>query len=150
MVERAQVLVVDASVAIKWYVEEEYREQALILRRDYYDGKVALVSQPLLFYEVANALRCHEALTSSDVVDSVNSLIDMQIDLLAPMKEVVDAAVDLAFEEGATVCDAVYLALAELTGSKVITADEKLLEKFSQGRRKNVLLIKDYKGVEVG
>ena len=145
MVEGAQVLVVDASVAIKWYVEEEYREQALHLRRDYYDGKVALASQPLLFYEVANALRYHAALSSSDVVNSINSLLDMQLDLQTPMREVMDAAVDLAFEEGITIYDAVYLALAELLGFKVITADENLLEKLGEGRKKIILLIKDYK-----
>jgi len=145
MVEGAQVLVVDASVAIKWYVEEEYREQALNLRRDYYDEKVALASQPLLFYEVAMALRYHVALSSNDVVNSINSLLDMQLDLSAPMREVMDAAVNLAFEEGVTIYDAVYLALAELLGSKVITADEKLSEKLGEGRKKIILLIKDYK-----
>ena len=143
--EGAQVLVVDASVAIKWYVEEEYREQALNLRRDYYDGRVALVSQPLLFYEVANALRYHVALSSSDVMNSIDSLLDMQLDLLTPMREVLDAAVDLAFDEGVTIYDAVYLALAEYLGSKVVTADEKLLEKLSGGRKKIIQLIKDYR-----
>lgn len=147
MVEGAQVLVVDASVAIKWYVEEDYREQALNLRRDYYDGRIALASQPLLFYEVANALRYHVALSPSDVRRSINSLLDMQLDLLTPMGEILEAAVDLAFNEGITVYDAVYLALAEYLGSKVVTADEKLLEKLSEGRKRTILLIKDYKSL---
>lgn len=142
--EGAQVLVVDASVAIKWYVEEEYREQALNLRRDYYDGRVALASQPLLLYEVANALRYHVALSSSDVMSAVNSLLDMQLDLPTPIREVLSVAVDLAFDEGITIYDAVYLALAECLDSKVVTADEGLLEKLSEGRKKRILLIKDY------
>lgn len=145
MVERAQVLVVDASVAIKWYVEEDYREQALNLRSDYYDGKVTLASHPLILYEVANALRYHPALSSRDVIDSVNSLLDMQLNLFTPTKEVMDAAVDLAFDEGITVYDAAYIALAEFLGSKIVTGDEKLFERLSDGRRRSILLIKNYK-----
>lgn len=107
-----------------------------------------MATQPLLFYEVANALRCHVALSSSDVMRSIDSILDMQLDLLTPMREVLDAAVDLAFDEGVTIYDAVYLALAEYLGSKVVTADEKLLEKLSEGRKRMILLIKDYRCVE--
>lgn len=94
---------------------------------------------------MVSALGYHPALSSRDVVDSVNSLLDMQLDLFAPTKEVMDAAVDLAFDEGITVCDAAYVALAEFLGSKIVTGDEKLFERLSEGRRRSVLLIKNYK-----
>jgi len=38
----AQVFIVDASVAVKWYVEEEDRDKALDVRRDYLEGKIHL------------------------------------------------------------------------------------------------------------
>jgi predicted nucleic acid-binding protein len=40
VVERAQIFVIDASVAVKWYVEESDRDMALKVRRDYVDGRI--------------------------------------------------------------------------------------------------------------
>jgi hypothetical protein len=34
--------------------------------------------------------------------------------------------------------------IVELLGSKIITGDEKLLEKIGEGKKKRILLIKDY------
>jgi hypothetical protein len=41
MVERAQIFVIDSSVAVKWYVEED-REKAVEVGRDYVEGKIDL------------------------------------------------------------------------------------------------------------
>jgi len=145
MVAEAQVFVVDASVAVKWYVEERYRKQALRLREDYYDGRVVLASQPLLLYEVANALRYHPGITAEDAVSSVDSLLDMQLDLFQPTRDTLEEAVKLAFNEDLTIYDAAYLALAKLLGGRLLTADESLLRGLSREVEGLVLLLKDYR-----
>ncbi len=49
-----QIVVVDASAAIKWVVEEEFSEQAEALLND--AATSAIVGPPALITEVANAL----------------------------------------------------------------------------------------------
>jgi len=145
MVARTQVFVVDASVAVKWYVEEEHREQALELRQDYYDGKVTLRSHALILYEVANALRYHPGLSADDVLNSLTSLLDMQLDLFQPTENAAKEIVDLAFNEDLTVYDAAYLALARLSAARLLTADETLYNKLGPEAKALVLLLKDYR-----
>lgn len=57
-VERPEkIAVVDASVAVRWFVEEEFTRQALAMADDYQARKVDLRSTQLLPFEVLNALR---------------------------------------------------------------------------------------------
>jgi len=144
MVERTQILILDASVAVKWYVEEELREQALALRHDYYEEKLLLISQPLLLYEVANALRYHPTLSSEDVMTAIDSLLAMQFNLITLGKNEAEAAVKIAFDENLSMYDATYLALADITGTQIVTADESFYKKLSTERKKLVLLLGNY------
>ena len=50
-------IVVDDSVAAKWYLIEEYSDNAIKLRNDYVRGLVQIIVPSLLEYEVLNALR---------------------------------------------------------------------------------------------
>ncbi|MBI5242614.1 MAG: type II toxin-antitoxin system VapC family toxin [Elusimicrobia bacterium] len=49
--------VLDASVALKWFVEESGTARALAFRDDFLAGKIVLASPDLLLYEAANVLR---------------------------------------------------------------------------------------------
>jgi len=49
--------ILDASVVLKWFVNEADSGQALKLREDFYAGKREIVVPDLLFFEIANALR---------------------------------------------------------------------------------------------
>ncbi|MDD1745106.1 MAG: type II toxin-antitoxin system VapC family toxin [Candidatus Methanoperedens sp.] len=46
------VFVLDASVVIKWFSEEEYTDRALKLRDDFFKGDIELVVPDLILYEV--------------------------------------------------------------------------------------------------
>jgi predicted nucleic acid-binding protein len=52
-------LVVDASVAVKWLIPEEYSHLALKLLKDFAERAVELHAQLLLKYEAYNALRTY-------------------------------------------------------------------------------------------
>jgi len=49
-------LILDASVVLKWFLEEEQAEKALAYRQDHLSGEICLVATPLLAFEVSNAL----------------------------------------------------------------------------------------------
>ena len=51
--------IIDASIAVKWFVAERDSEKALTLRGMYEREKIELVAPSLIYYEVANALRFH-------------------------------------------------------------------------------------------
>lgn len=148
-VERSPLFVIDASVVVKWFVQEEFREEALAVRRDYTEGTIDLASPVLIVYEVFNALRYHPTF-ANDIGTYADSLLDMQIDLRLPSRETNKLAAQLAMEEGISGYDAHYLSLAETLNTKVITADEKFAYGLSEARKADVILLKDYKRRGVG
>lgn len=120
------VFVLDASVVIKWFSEEEYTVRALKLRDDFSKGDIELVVPDLILYEVSNALRYNPDFDETDVADAVGTLFDIGISIIVPNREVINSALNLAYEHKITVYDAYYVALAKEINYKLITADRKL------------------------
>lgn len=118
-------LVVDASVAIKWLVEEEGSEAALALKgRD-------LAAPALLRVEAANVLRTLVARKAAKPDEALELFVFLQA---APLT-IVDhddaleaQALRLALDLGHPVYDCVYLALAERMGRVLVTADNRFFK----------------------
>ncbi len=53
---KAAEVVVDVSVVIKWFGEEEYSDKAILLRDRYIEGEISIIAPELMLYEVLNAL----------------------------------------------------------------------------------------------
>ncbi len=120
------VFVLDASIVIKWFSEEEYTDKALELRDDFSKGDIELVVPDLMLYEVSNALRYNPDFNETDVSEAVGTLYDIGISIIVPNREVINSALNLAYEHKITVYDAYYVALAKEINFKLITADRKL------------------------
>lgn len=125
----SSVYVLDASVIIKWFSEEEYTDKALKLRDDFFKGEAELAVPDLLLYEVSNALRYNADFDENDVAEAVGSLFDLGMSVIVPNREVIDSAINLAYEHRITVYDAYYAALAKAIDFLLITADGKLYQK---------------------
>jgi predicted nucleic acid-binding protein len=117
-------LVVDASVAIKWLIEEAGTGAAEALRGRH------LVAPQLIRVEVANVLRTIAARGLAPPERAVELLALFQS---APL-DIVDAddalerrALDLAMALAHPVYDCLYLALAERMGAPMVTADTRFL-----------------------
>ena len=128
-------LVLDASAVVKWFVEEEESNEMRKIRDLYLKGKVTVYVPSLLFVEFANALRSVKGLTLTDVVNAVKALNLLRLNVVSDL-DILDRAVELAFKTGITVYDAVYVALAKITNSKLITYDTELLNKFKDLAKK--------------
>jgi predicted nucleic acid-binding protein len=137
-------MIIDASVAAKWYVFEEDREKALKIRRDYVERKIDLASPALILYEVFNALRHHPGLHPSDIPRYVDSLRDMQMDLRLPSEDTSRVVAKLAVKEGISGYDAHYIALAQTMQAQLITSDTKLMDKLSDETKKSLKLLQEY------
>ena len=120
--------VVDASVAVKWLVGEEYSEQATALLH----GGSTFVAPALVFAEAANALwAMHRRgdIAADDLAEAVETLRAAPISLPVSMPQLAAAAARLAVDLDHPVYDCFYLALSVQTQYPVVTADARFLGK---------------------
>jgi predicted nucleic acid-binding protein len=139
-VERTpQTLVLDASVAAKWFLKEEDTEKAVLLRDAHTDGRLTLTAPDLIIYEVANALNYHPKLTEADLDASLKDLLELDIELVSPSKEFSSQTVRTARKLEISVYDASYIALSDIIATNLVTADRKLHEKISKKQQSYLL-----------
>lgn len=120
------ILIVDASVAVKWFFPEPGREAARAL--EHVDRK--LVAPDILLTEVANATwRKHRLgeCTRGQATEIARQLPDF-FDLLEPSTGLLQHALSIAMVLDHPVYDCFYLACAEKLHSPVLTADRRLTE----------------------
>lgn len=119
-------LVVDSSVALKWVIEEDGSDQALALQgRD-------LIAPALLRLETANVLRtlaARGALGADQAIRLFELLQSAPVTIVDHDDELEARALAIALELAHPVYDCVYLAVAEKTGRRLITADKRLLNR---------------------
>lgn len=119
-------LVVDASVAVKWFVEEVDSAQA----RELLNGDERIIAPELIVPEVCNAawklLRAGRI--PADQAARVAQNIAGAFDSLWQMPPLAPRAVALASLLDHPVYDCFYLSLAEAQGATLVTEDRRLLE----------------------
>jgi predicted nucleic acid-binding protein len=116
--------VVDASVAVKWLVNEAFSEEAASLL----DNRTTLIAPELLFAEAANALwaLCRRGdIAKEDFAEAVEVLKASPLAVPYPMRQLAASAARLAIDLGHPAYDCFYLALAVQEQYPVITADRR-------------------------
>lgn len=131
--------VFDASVVLRWLIDDPLSGRALDLRRRYNP-----VAPKLLLLAVANALRTQVRFGRwpAEKAGRQVGLLSGQVDLLdqdvqAPM------AFKLAIDFDHAVYDCVYVAMAMTTALPLVTADGKLARKFAQAPGLELILLFD-------
>ena len=125
-------LVIDASIAVKWVVEEHGTPEALALRQ-----KAKLIAPELLIAECANILWKkvkREELLKQEALLAARLLQGAEIELL-PTRSLFEAATRMSIEIDHPAYDCLYLALAVEKECPFVTADERFLRKLHQGRQ---------------
>lgn len=120
------LLVVDASVALKWVIPEDGSILALALRREH-----RFTAPDLLIAECANVLWKQvrrEFLTHDQALMAADVLSRTDIDI-KPMQPLLKAATRLAVSLNHPAYDCFYLALATAEDCPFVTADERLVRK---------------------
>jgi predicted nucleic acid-binding protein len=118
-------LVIDASVAFKWFVPEVDDDRALALL----DSDEMLLAPDLIFAEVANAMwvRLRKLDSGLQAVVEAQSQLAQILTQTPPARDLVSRASQIAFAINDSIYDCIYLALCERDGLILTTADEKLL-----------------------
>jgi predicted nucleic acid-binding protein len=129
---------IDASVAAKWLLTEEYSGQARSLLRDSLRGGRPLVGPPLLMAEVINILYQrvrtkdpNKHITETEAEQALGQFLQYPLRLVAP-----DQIYSLAFAFARTqqlenTYDALYVVLAQLLNVELWTDDRVLLRSVS-------------------
>jgi predicted nucleic acid-binding protein len=125
------MIVVDASVAVKWLIPEAGEDAAQRLLAD----RQHLLAPSLIRIEVAAALlrsfregRLPEA-RAKGAISAWQQMLDDAIVHLVPDDELFAAAIDIGFASRHALQDCLYLAAARTTKAKLITADRNMFER---------------------
>jgi len=121
-------LVVDASVALKWFLSEEpHASQALAVVQ----SGATLIAPDFVIAEVCNAAWRSARLgrISQAQVNEIAASLPRFFDALVSAAGLAPRAVAIARQIDHPVYDCLYLALAEAEQASVVTADMRLLEK---------------------
>ena len=126
---RARPLVVDTSVALKFYLPEEGHEEAVELLEAAEAGAVELLAPGTIMPEGFNALaqqRRRSLLDEEDAAGTWEKLLAAPVYTYAT-EDLIERAAEIANETSVIVYDALFLALAEEAQTVMVTADGKLL-----------------------
>lgn len=124
-------LVVDASVAIKWFVPEVSSPAAVL----FLEGDHELVAPDLLLPEAGNILWKkvqREELTAETAGEILKELLHVPV-RIEPSEPLVGAALELALRTRTTVYDCMYVVLSSLLDCELVTADRRLFERHRRG-----------------
>ena len=130
-------LVVDASVAVKWLVEEEHSDAADRLL----EGRHELFAPRLMASEVGNALWLKARrgeITRSRAGALAAAIAEMSVNWTEDESFCPDA-VRLSLALGRPVYDCVYLALTHRIGATLVTADERFANALAQTEHGDVV-----------
>lgn len=134
--EGPDLLIVDASVAAKWYVPEELSEEAARFLEAGDRGETRLIAPSLLGPELGNVLwhRYRRGDISRDRVREAWVAFENAPLSFTGTESLMPAALEIAVGYGCTVYDALYVALAEAhhyEAAVLLTADRKLVARFT-------------------
>lgn len=143
-------VVVDASVAAKWHLDDEVlAEEARLLLAAYRGGSLRMAAPAFIRYEIAQTFdRARRAKRISRHVaeGELQSFMMLGIHAEKDSDDLVAAAQRIARETGATVYDALYVGYAQSLGLALVTDDRELGDEM-QGHPARVHLLEDVRSL---
>ena len=125
------MIVVDASVAVKWLVEEEGHLLAL----SFLEQNLSVVAPDLIFSEVANVLwkKLRRGEVTREQAERGCRALPRFIDGVVSGASLIEDALTFARRFDHPVYDCIYLACAQQQGTKLLTADRKFVAQLKNG-----------------
>jgi len=139
---RRKKYVLDASVVFKWYYKKNETDlySADILYNFLNSHQYILFAPQLLIYEILNAFRLKDEITS-ETIDSIISELYDAIIILEADKVLLKNAFLYGRLLNISVYDGIYIALSEKFDAPLITADKKLYKSGKNLPHKVIMLL---------
>lgn len=124
-----ETLVIDASIAVKWVVEEEGTEAALRLRKEF-----RFLAPDLMIAECANILwkKVQRGEMLPDEARLASRLLERAGIEIVGAQGLLEQATDLAIRLSHPAYDCIYLSVARKKKLRFVTADQRLLHAVSE------------------
>ncbi|MEX2728964.1 MAG: type II toxin-antitoxin system VapC family toxin [Candidatus Sigynarchaeum springense] len=132
--------IIDASVIVKWYIEENDSDKAEIVRTGFVKKEIELLCPNLLPFEVLNALRYSGLFNKRDLKTAGESLENYPFTYQAISGEHQARMLELAIDHEFSIYDAAYIALALKEKAILLTADDKIKNKLP-GKLKGAVMM---------
>jgi len=136
-------VVVDASVVIKWFVEEGNSGNAIKVRDKYIEGEIKVVAPEIITFEVLNAIYYKKLFSKNEIKEVSEALNAFSFDLYSLKGEYARKTVETSFENSITIYDASYISLAIIKNTYMYTADNKLIERLKENYLRYIRSIRD-------
>jgi predicted nucleic acid-binding protein len=120
-----QAWIVDASVALKWFLPEDREPDGGLARTAI--GRLAMHTTALAVHEVGNILTRHSGWTAGRIAAALDLLLEICGDPIDLLAEDFTPTAELALTHGLTFYDASYAAIAKRAGRRLLSADRDLL-----------------------
>ena len=137
MATTADTFVVDASVAVKWHLnDEEHAEAAARLLTRFGRGELTLVAPDHIRYEVPAAITVatigtQPRLTVQEGQEAIEEFLDLGLTTVST-DDLILAAYPLVHRYNIALYDALYVALALRSQCSFVTADRRLYQRIRQ------------------
>lgn len=126
-----KVVVLDASVAVKWFLspkDERLTDEALALYREFLQQKISFLVPDIFWAEVGSAFWKAVRLgrfQKASAQEAIAALAQCELPTFS-IASLLERAFLIATTFDRSVYDALYVALAVQSGAELITADERL------------------------
>ncbi len=130
MTENARLLV-DSSVAVKWFIVEEDTDKAVDLQNRFLRGEIELFIPDLALFEISNALLFSKAFTKDQIQEYLAAFLELDVGVLPFNINYLSKAIGLAADRGLAIYDAYFVACAAANGLKYITADRRAAKRLA-------------------
>jgi len=120
-----QEKVIDASVMVKWFLNEENSNEAISLKKSFLKGELTLIAPDLIISEVLNSLRYNKQ-KEKELIFANKMLWRLSLKLVRANDEIMSKTIENSLKYGITIYDSLYVSLAQIHGTFLITADKEL------------------------
>ena len=138
-------IVLDASVALSWVLDEEDGLGAGNVLSDIASGKVLAIAPTIWLYETINALKMaivRSRITQKQAAAKISDILEINPEFV-DFGLLLSESFEIAIKYELSMYDASYVSLAKLKGCDFYTGDTKLFKKV-KGKLKFVKLASEY------
>jgi len=118
-------IVIDSSVAIKWFVDEPKSKRALDLLAQHDQNKITIIVPDVIRLEIINGLFYSYHFGISQLKNTLNSLGSLELHFVSIDEIDMENAAFLMEKFTITSYDALFIALAQNIGCQLVTNDRK-------------------------
>ncbi|HME54430.1 MAG TPA: type II toxin-antitoxin system VapC family toxin [Candidatus Lokiarchaeia archaeon] len=138
--------IIDASVIVKWFIEEDESDKAEAIRVAFIKKEMELICPLLLQFEVLNALKYSGLFSKSDLMVAAESLENYPFTYQTIKGDDQAKMVEIAMDHDFSIYDSAYLSLAIKENEHIITADDKIIKKLPANLKHLVTSLSSFNG----